>query len=68
MAKAMHLSLVDIDSRHWPMFSAPDELARLLAEVADALPLRSRFTRGGDKGDSYVTALAASSHGRPGRS
>lgn len=35
LAKAKNLSYVDIDSGHWPMISAPDELARLLAEVAD---------------------------------
>jgi hypothetical protein len=35
LAKAKNLSYVDIDSGHWPMISAPDELARLLAEAAD---------------------------------
>jgi pimeloyl-ACP methyl ester carboxylesterase len=34
LAKAKHLDLVDIDSGHWPMFSRPIELARLLAAVA----------------------------------
>ena len=34
LAKAKHLEFVNIDSGHWPMFSKPDELARLLAEVA----------------------------------
>jgi pimeloyl-ACP methyl ester carboxylesterase len=34
LAKAKHLEFVDIDSGHWPMFSKPDELARLLVEVA----------------------------------
>ena len=34
LAKAKHLEFADIDSGHWPMFSKPDELARLLAEVA----------------------------------
>jgi len=34
LAKAGHLELVDIDSGHWPMFTKPNELARLLAEVA----------------------------------
>ena len=34
LAKAKHLEFVDIDSGHWPMFSKPDELARLLADVA----------------------------------
>jgi pimeloyl-ACP methyl ester carboxylesterase len=35
LAQVHHLDLVDIDSGHWPMFSAPVELARLLAEAAD---------------------------------
>jgi pimeloyl-ACP methyl ester carboxylesterase len=34
LAKAKHLDFVDIDSGHWPMFSKPIELARLLAEAA----------------------------------
>jgi pimeloyl-ACP methyl ester carboxylesterase len=34
LAKAKHLEFVDIDSGHWPMFSKPNELARLLADVA----------------------------------
>lgn len=34
LAKARHLDFVDIDSGHWPMFSEPIELARLLAAVA----------------------------------
>jgi pimeloyl-ACP methyl ester carboxylesterase len=34
LAKARHLQFADIDSGHWPMFSKPNELARLLAEVA----------------------------------
>ena len=37
LAKVEHLSYVDIDSGHWPMVSAPDELARLLAQVAEQL-------------------------------
>jgi pimeloyl-ACP methyl ester carboxylesterase len=36
LARAKHLSLVDIDSGHWPMVTQPAELARLLAEVANA--------------------------------
>jgi pimeloyl-ACP methyl ester carboxylesterase len=36
LAKANHLDFVDIDSGHWPMFTKPVELARLLAAVADA--------------------------------
>jgi pimeloyl-ACP methyl ester carboxylesterase len=35
LAKAKHLDFVDIDSGHWPMFTKPNELARLLAAVAD---------------------------------
>ena len=34
LAKAKHVEFVDIDSGHWPMFSQPTELARLLADVA----------------------------------
>jgi pimeloyl-ACP methyl ester carboxylesterase len=34
LAKAKHLDFVDIDSGHWPMFSKPIELARLLAAAA----------------------------------
>lgn len=35
LAKAKHLTFVDIDSGHWPMISVPEELARLLAEAAE---------------------------------
>ena len=35
LARARSVEYVDIDSGHWPMFTRPDELARLLAEVAD---------------------------------
>jgi len=35
LARARSVEYVDIDSGHWPMFSRPDELARLLAELAD---------------------------------
>jgi hypothetical protein len=35
LAKSKHLSFVDIDSGHWPMFSAPSELARLLSLAAE---------------------------------
>ena len=34
LAKSRRVSFVDIDSGHWPMISAPAELARLLAQVA----------------------------------
>lgn len=35
LAKTTNLSFLDIDSGHWPMITAPAELARLLAETAD---------------------------------
>ena len=35
LAAAKHLELVDLDSGHWPMFTRPQELARLLAEASD---------------------------------
>ena len=35
LAEARDLSYLDIDSGHWPMVSAPDELARLLAQAAE---------------------------------
>lgn len=34
LAKSKEVSFIDIDSGHWPMISAPDELARLLAQAA----------------------------------
>jgi pimeloyl-ACP methyl ester carboxylesterase len=34
LARAKHVDLVDIDSGHWPMFTRPAELARLLADAA----------------------------------
>jgi pimeloyl-ACP methyl ester carboxylesterase len=34
LTKAKHLDYVDIESGHWPMFSQPIELARLLAAAA----------------------------------
>lgn len=36
LAKVTHVDYVDIDSGHWPMFTRPSELAKLLAEAADA--------------------------------
>jgi pimeloyl-ACP methyl ester carboxylesterase len=33
LARATSLSYVDLDSGHWPMLSAPDELARVLADA-----------------------------------
>jgi pimeloyl-ACP methyl ester carboxylesterase len=35
LAKAKHLDYVDVDSGHWPMFSQPVELARLLAAAVE---------------------------------
>ncbi|MCP2163213.1 alpha/beta fold hydrolase [Goodfellowiella coeruleoviolacea] len=35
LAKVERLDFVDLDSGHWPMYSKPADLARLLAEVAD---------------------------------
>lgn len=37
LAKAKRLELVDIDSGHWPMFSKPADLARLLTTAAATL-------------------------------
>ena len=34
LAKATRLEYVDIDSGHWPMFTRPGELARILADCA----------------------------------
>jgi pimeloyl-ACP methyl ester carboxylesterase len=36
LARARHVEYADIDSGHWPMFTRPAELARLLAGLADA--------------------------------
>jgi pimeloyl-ACP methyl ester carboxylesterase len=36
LAKSKNLSLVDIDSGHWPMISAPAKLARILAQAAES--------------------------------
>jgi pimeloyl-ACP methyl ester carboxylesterase len=35
LAKAKNVAFADIDSGHWPMISAPAELARLLAQAAE---------------------------------
>ena len=35
LANAKHVEFVDIDSGHWPIFTRPAELARLLAAAAD---------------------------------
>ncbi len=34
LAMARHLEFADLDSGHWPMFTKPDELARLLADMS----------------------------------
>ncbi|WP_370115195.1 alpha/beta fold hydrolase [Streptacidiphilus sp. MAP12-33] len=34
LGRAAHLDYVDIDSGHWPMFTRPEELARILAGAA----------------------------------
>jgi pimeloyl-ACP methyl ester carboxylesterase len=36
LAKSTNVAYVDIDSGHWPMFTKPLELARILAELASA--------------------------------
>lgn len=38
LARAAHVELVDLDSGHWPMFTRPAELARLLAGAAQGHP------------------------------
>jgi len=35
LAKSKEVSFIDIDSGHWPMISAPGELARVLAQAAE---------------------------------
>ena len=35
LAKSKEVSFIDIDSGHWPMISAPAELARLVAQAAE---------------------------------
>jgi pimeloyl-ACP methyl ester carboxylesterase len=35
LAKCKSVAFLDIDSGHWPMFSAPAELARLLSQAAE---------------------------------
>jgi hypothetical protein len=35
LAKSRNISFVDIDSGHWPMITAPDELASLLSRAAE---------------------------------
>ncbi len=37
LARATRVSYVDLDTGHWPMLTAPQELARVLASVADGL-------------------------------
>lgn len=38
LSRARHIDYVDIDSGHWPMFTQPVELARLLSDAAKTLP------------------------------
>jgi pimeloyl-ACP methyl ester carboxylesterase len=35
LAKSKNISFIDIDSGHWPMITAPAELARLLSQAAE---------------------------------
>jgi pimeloyl-ACP methyl ester carboxylesterase len=35
LARTRRIDYVDIDTGHWPMFTRPSELGRLLAEIAD---------------------------------
>jgi pimeloyl-ACP methyl ester carboxylesterase len=35
LAKTKNVSLVDINTGHWPMITAPAELARILAQAAE---------------------------------
>lgn len=37
LTRAKHVDYVDIDSGHWPMFTQPAELARILASAADTV-------------------------------
>ncbi len=37
LARAKQVEFVDIDSGHWPMFTKPAELARILAAAAGDL-------------------------------
>ncbi|MFG2718273.1 alpha/beta fold hydrolase [Streptomyces sp. NPDC048416] len=36
LARAAHVAYVDLDSGHWPMITRPRDLARVLAEAAEA--------------------------------
>jgi pimeloyl-ACP methyl ester carboxylesterase len=36
LARAKHVEFVDLDSGHWPMFTKPTELARILAAAASS--------------------------------
>jgi pimeloyl-ACP methyl ester carboxylesterase len=36
LARATQVDFVDIDSGHWPMYTKPAELARILAAVAES--------------------------------
>jgi pimeloyl-ACP methyl ester carboxylesterase len=37
LERVTHVTYVDLDSGHWPMFSRPRELARVLAEAAEGV-------------------------------
>lgn len=47
LARASSLQLIDIDSGHWPMVSAPKELARVLGEAAHGIDGESAHPAGG---------------------
>jgi pimeloyl-ACP methyl ester carboxylesterase len=36
LERAERVELVDLETGHWPMFSAPEEFARVIAEAAEA--------------------------------
>lgn len=38
LARAEHVTYVDLDTGHWPMLTSPTELARVLADAAEATP------------------------------
>lgn len=41
-----NVDFVDLPTGHWPMWSRPDDLARILAAAAARLPLSARTARG----------------------
>ncbi len=46
LARATRLSYVDLDTGHWPMLTAPAELARVLAEAVDGAGTPAASHRG----------------------